>query len=85
VNNNNTKFKNHELWYIAYSLFSVLKELKKLKISFGGLKSDQIYITPQGEIKIYPNSFRRSNLIINNLDNSHAGIFKIIRELTQMH
>ena len=44
----------------------------------GGITTKDIMLTPTGEIQYYPNKLR-IGIRINNLDNSHAVFFEVIK------
>lgn len=59
VHRNSPTFKESQLWYIANSILSIIKELQQQKLPLGGFTSKDFFLTPEGELKYYPNQLRK--------------------------
>jgi hypothetical protein len=59
VSNNCVRFREEELWYLAFSILAILKELQKEDLPIGGFTSKDFYLTTSGELKYYPHQLRK--------------------------
>lgn len=46
-------FTEADLLYIMHSLVDIITYLRQYKISFGLFRSDSVYLSPEGHVKVY--------------------------------
>ena len=69
---NSQSFAENELVYIFGSLISVAIYLKDRNIALGNYRSEDIYLSPEGYIKVY--------LLDYEPNNEHCSFFKILKD-----
>lgn len=46
-------FTEADLLYIMHSLVDIITYLRQYKIAFGLFRSDSVYLSPEGHVKVY--------------------------------
>lgn len=46
-------FTEADLLYIMHSLVDIIAYLRQYKIAFGQFRTDSVYLSPEGHVKVY--------------------------------